>query len=139
MIHGPALDGLGTREPDVYGAQTLQEIDGHIREVAAELSMTVEIHQTARESEFVRLLTGGTRRFDGAVVNPAALSHTSDAIAEAVRNAPYPVIEAHMSNIHAREAWRRRSVTAAGAAGVVAGFKGDSYALALMALRRLIG
>lgn len=138
VIHGPELDRLGTREPDTYGTQTLDEINAYIEEVAASLSMGVEIHQTGRESEFERLLAAAAGDVAGAIINPAALSHTSRAIAEAVRSAPFPVIEVHLSNIHAREPWRRRSVTAEAAAGVVAGFKADSYALALRALRRLI-
>lgn len=138
VVHGPELDRLGAREPEIYGTQTLAEINAHIEEVAAGLSMDVEIHQTARESEFVSLLSAAADDVAGAILNPAALSHTSHAIADAVRSAPFPVIEVHLSNIHAREPWRRRSVTAEAAVGVVAGFKADSYALALNALRRLM-
>ncbi|MDQ4064682.1 MAG: 3-dehydroquinate dehydratase [Actinomycetota bacterium] len=137
VIHGPNLDALGTRAPEIYGTQTLDQINAYIEEVAADLGMSVEIHQTAREAEIISLLTDGAGIFDGAVLNPAALSHTSHAIADAIKGAPYPVVEVHLTNIHGREQWRRRSVTAESAVGLVAGFKADSYALALDALRRL--
>jgi 3-dehydroquinate dehydratase-2 len=138
VIHGPLLDTLGTREPEIYGYQTRDDIDNAIRKEAAELGFEVEIHQTAREGEFVELLTAGVGELVGAVLNPAAYSHTSRAIAEAIAAVPYPVIEVHLSNIHAREPWRRRSVTAGQSVGVIAGFRGNSYLLALRALKEMI-
>lgn len=134
VIHGPNLDHLGIRSPEIYGSETLDEINAHIERVAGELGVEVEIHQTAREEEFVELLSSAGEDVDGAVVNPAVYSHTSRALADAIRLLPYPVVEVHLSNIHAREPWRRRSVTAEGSVGVIAGFKADSYALGLRAL-----
>jgi 3-dehydroquinate dehydratase II len=138
VIHGPNLDRLGERDPEHYGTQTLDEVNAHIEKVAGELGMTVEIHQSAIEEEIVRLIEEAAGRVAGAIVNPAIFSHTSAAIARAVESVDYPVIEVHLSNIHAREPWRRRSVTAEGSVGVVAGFKAHSYSLALRALKELV-
>lgn len=138
VIHGPSLDRLGTREPALYGSMTLDEVNAHLEKQAADLGIEVEIHQTAREGKIIELLVEGADGFDGALLNPAAYSHTSRAIADALRTLPYPVVEVHLSNIHAREPWRRRSVTAEASAGVIAGFKADSYALGLRALKGLI-
>ena len=137
VIHGPNLNLLGTRELSVYGSSTLEEVDAQIRAAASELGIDVDVHQSAHEGEIIELLHRGIGRVEGAVLNPAAYSHTSRAIADAMRAVPYPVIEVHLSNIHAREPWRRRSVTAEAARGVVAGFGAGSYALALSALARL--
>lgn len=138
VIHGPNLNLLGTRELAVYGSTTLEEIDGSIRKAAADLGVEVVIHQTAHEGRIIELLHEGIDDVDGAILNPAAYSHTSRAIADAIRSVPYPVIEAHISNIHAREPWRRHSVTAEAAAGVVAGLGSGSYIAGLNALKRLI-
>lgn len=138
VIHGPNLNLLGSRELSVYGSATLDDLNGEIRTAADELGIDVEIHQTAREGEIIELLHGGIDEVAGAVLNPAAYSHTSRAIADAVRAVPYPVIEVHLSNIHAREPWRRRSVTAEAAGGIVAGLGAGSYIAALQALKRMI-
>ena len=137
VLHGPNLNLLGWREPEIYGTTTLEEIDEQIKNEAGELGIDVEIHQSAREGELIELLHEGIGSVDGAILNPAAYSHTSRAIAEAVSAVPYPVIEVHLSNIHAREPWRRRSVTAEAAAGVVAGLGPLSYLVALQALKGL--
>lgn len=138
VIHGPNLNLLGTRELEVYGSATLDDVNKEIRAAAEELEIDVTIHQTAREGEIIELLHGGIDEVAGAVVNPAAYSHTSRAIADAIRAVPYPVIEVHLSNIHAREPWRRRSVTAEAARGIVAGLGAGSYVAALNALRRMM-
>lgn len=135
VIHGPNLNLLGSRELEIYGSATLQELDDQIRAEASELGIEVQIHQTAREGEIIELLHGGIGNVDGAVLNPAAYSHTSRAIADAIRGVSFPVIEVHLSNIHARESWRSRSVTAEAAAGVVAGLGAQSYLTALRALK----
>ncbi|MEA2453574.1 MAG: 3-dehydroquinate dehydratase [Actinomycetota bacterium] len=138
VIHGPNLDRLGTRELTVYGEQTLDEVNEAISGAAKELGLEVEILQTAREGEIIERLHAAIDSVGGAVLNPAAYSHTSRAIADAIRAVPYPVIEVHLSNIHAREPWRRRSVTAEATAGIVAGFGADSYVAALRLLKGLI-
>jgi 3-dehydroquinate dehydratase-2 len=137
ILHGPNLDRLGSRETSVYGSQTLDEVNVAIGAEASELGLEVEIHQTAREGEIIERLHAAIGSIEGAVLNPAAYSHTSRAIADAIRAVPYPVIEVHLSNIHAREPWRRRSVTAEAARGVVAGFGADSYLAALRLLKGL--
>jgi 3-dehydroquinate dehydratase II len=137
VLHGPNLNLLGSREQDVYGSSTLAEIDEQIEAEAADLGAEVELHQSAREGEIIELLHAGIGSVDGALLNPAAYSHTSRAIADAIRAVPFPVIEIHLSNIHAREPWRRRSVTAEAAVGVIAGFGPRSYLLGLQALHRM--
>ena len=138
VLHGPNLDRLGSRELSVYGDQTLAEVNDAITAEAAELGIEIEIHQTAREGEIIERLHSAIDDVDGVVLNPAAYAHTSRAIADAIRAVPYPVIEVHLSNIHAREPWRRRSVTAEAAKGIVAGFGPGSYLAALRLVKALI-
>lgn len=138
VIHGPNLDRLGSRELSVYGDRTLDEVNDAITKVADELALEVEIIQTAREGEIIERLHAAIDSVEGVVLNPAAYSHTSRAIADAIRAVPYPVIEVHLSNIHAREPWRRRSVTAEAARGIVAGFGAESYVAALRLLKGLV-
>ena len=138
VVHGPNLNLLGTRELSVYGPATLEEVDRALAAEAKELGIELDIHQTPHEGRIVELLHAGIGEVAGALLNPAAYSHTSRAIADAMRAVPYPVIEVHLSNIHAREPWRRRSVTAEAAAGIVAGFGVRSYTVALRALEGVV-
>ncbi len=138
IIHGPNLNLLGTRELAVYGNATLDDVNKEIQTAADDLDIEVTFHQTAREGEIIELLHGGIDSVAGAILNPAAYSHTSRAIADAIRAVPYPVIEVHLSNIHAREPWRRHSVTAEAARGIVAGLGAQSYVAALHALRSMM-
>ena len=135
VIHGPNLNLLGSRELSVYGSATLADVNKDIQSVADQLDIELTIHQTAREGEIIELLHAGIDSVGGAILNPAAYSHTSRAIADAIRAVPYPVIEVHLSNIHAREPWRHRSVTAEATTGIVAGLGAGSYIAALHALR----
>ena len=139
VIHGPNLNLLGTRELQVYGPSTLAEVNDLLGAEADALGVELSIHQTAREGEIIELLHDGIDSIDGALMNPAAYSHTSRAIADAIRAVPFPVVEVHLSNIHAREEWRRSSVTAEAAAGIVAGFGPRSYVLGLRALQGIVG
>ena len=138
VIHGPNLNLLGSRELSVYGEATLADVNKEIQAAADELGIEVSFHQSAREGEIIELLHAGIDTVGGAILNPAAYSHTSRAIADAIRSVPYPVIEVHLSNIHAREPWRARSVTAEAARGIVAGLGAGSYVAALHALRRMM-
>jgi 3-dehydroquinate dehydratase-2 len=138
VVHGPNLNLLGTRELAVYGTATLEDVNQLLEAEAKELAIDLDVHQTQHEGEVIELLHGGIGEVAGALLNPAAYSHTSRAIADAVRAVPYPVIEVHLSNIHAREPWRRRSVTAEAAAGIVAGFGPRSYTVALRALEGMV-
>ena len=137
VIHGPNLNLLGSRELSVYGSATLDDVNKEIQRAADELDIEVSFHQTAREGEIIELLHSGIDNVAGAILNPAAYSPTSRAIADAIRAVPFPVVEVHLSNIHSREPWRRRSVTAEAARGIVAGFGAQSYVAALHALRGL--
>ena len=138
IVHGPNLNLLGTRELAVYGTATLEELNASVAATAGELGIDIEIHQTAHEGRIIELLHEAIDHVDGAVLNPAAYSHSSRAIADAIRAVPYPVIEVHLSNIHGREPWRRRSVTGEAAAGVIAGLGSESYSAALRALQALV-
>lgn len=138
VVHGPNLNLLGTREPAIYGTATLEDVNHTIQSAAKELDVEVEIHQTNDEGRFIDLMHSGIGHVDGALVNPGAYAHTSRAIADAVRSVPFPVVEVHLSNIHARESWRRVSVTAEAAAGIVAGFGPLSYVVALHALTEIV-
>lgn len=139
VIHGPNLNLLGTRELSVYGTDTLDEVNEKVRSAAEQLAVELVFHQTAREGEIIELLHSSAEGFDGVVLNPAAYAHTSRAIADAIRSVPLPVIEVHLSNIHAREPWRHVSVTGEAAVGIICGFGAQSYVLALHALKDRIG
>lgn len=139
VLHGPNLDSLGAREPDVYGEVTLEVIDDLIRSEAATLGVEVDIRQTAREGELIEWLHEGSGKVDGAVINPGAYTHTSRALADAMRAVDYPIVEVHLSNIHAREEWRRVSVTAEAALGSISGFGPSSYLAAIRLLKDMGG
>ena len=138
VIHGPNLNLLGNREMDVYGPATLDDVNRQVAAEAKALEVTIEVHQSAREGEIIELLHSGIDNVAGALLNPGAYSSTSRAIADAMRAVSFPVVEVHLSNIHAREPWRARSVTAGEAAGIVAGFGPGSYIAGLRALKGLV-
>ena len=137
VIHGPNLNLLGTRELSVYGDLTLDEVNARLIVEADALEVELDLHQTAREGEIIELLHAAIGEVGGAVVNPGAYSHTSRAIADAIRAVPFPVVEVHVSNIHARELWRRHSVTAEAATGIIAGLGAGSYVAALRFLKEM--
>ena len=139
VIHGPNLNLLGTREPDIYGAETLAEIDARIRDEAARLGLAVTCLQFNAEGDIIDAIHRAGREADAIVLNPGAYTHYSLAIRDAVAAVPVPVIEVHLSNIYAREPFRRRSVIAAVARGQITGFGGQGYLLALQAVRALLG
>jgi 3-dehydroquinate dehydratase-2 len=134
VIHGPNLNLLGSREPEVYGTQTLADVDRFLSGVAEQLGVEVECRQFNAEGPIVDALHAAVDAYDGVVINPGAYSHYSYAIADAIAAIPIPVVEVHLSNIAAREAFRRTSVTAAACAGTVGGFGPTGYALALRGL-----
>jgi len=139
VIHGPNLNLLGTREPAVYGTQTLAEVDERIREEAAALGISVQIEQHNGEGALIDAIQGAAARVDGIVINPGAYGHYSYAIRDALAAGDVPAVEVHLSNVHAREPFRARSVVAPVCAGTVAGFGAVSYCLALRALVALAG
>lgn len=134
VLHGPNLNLLGTREPQVYGRTTLAEIDAALARLGAELGAEVACFQSNHEGALVDHVQAQAGRADGFVVNAAAYTHTSVALADALAGVARPYVEVHLSNVFARERFRHRSYLAAGAVGVVSGFGADSYLLGLRAL-----
>jgi 3-dehydroquinate dehydratase-2 len=134
VLHGPNLNLLGTREPDVYGTMTLADVDARIRERATELGIEVETAQSNGEGELIDLIQGAPGRYDAIVINPGGYSHSSVAIRDAIAGVGLPAIEVHLSNPSAREDFRKVDLVAGACRGVVAGFGWRSYAMALEAL-----
>ena len=135
ILHGPNLNLLGKREPDVYGTQTLQDIDAELEVLAAELAVEIETFQSNHEGDLIdRVHSAAENGFSGIVINPGGLTHTSVALRDALVASELPVIEVHLSNIHARESFRRRSLIADIAVGQIAGLGPLGYELALRAL-----
>lgn len=133
VINGPNLNLLGQREPDVYGEVTLEQIEAAMKELAQSENVDLESFQSNHEGEIVTKLQEADQDCDAIVINPAALTHTSVAIRDAVAAISIPTVEVHLSNIHARESFRRESYTAPVAAGVITGFGKESYLLGLRA------
>jgi len=134
VINGPNLNLLGSREPDVYGTARLADIEQLVRTRAEKLGASISWAQTNHEGEFVDLVQGLTGSSDGALVNAAALTHTSLALRDALLATEVPFVEVHLSNIFAREEARRKSLIADLAVGIIAGFGSRSYLLGLDAL-----
>jgi 3-dehydroquinate dehydratase-2 len=135
VLHGPNLNLLGTREPAVYGRVTLAEVDRLVRDRGRKLGVRVESRQSNHEGQLVDWLQSARRDgFFGVVFNPGAFTHYSIALRDAVAAIDVPVVEVHLSNIHAREEFRRHSVIAAAARGQISGFGPQSYLLGLDAL-----
>jgi 3-dehydroquinate dehydratase-2 len=134
VVHGPNLNLLGTREPEVYGKTTLEEIDQLILALAAELGMEVRVMQSNHEGEIIQAIQDCREWADGIVINPAGFTTTSVGILDALKAVGLPAVEVHLSNIRAREEFRRHSLTATAAIGQISGFGAESYLLALRAL-----
>lgn len=136
VIHGPNLNLLGSREPEIYGSLTLAELNERIEAAAADLSTGVECHQANGEGALVDLVQKAAGRVDGFVVNAGGYSHTSVALLDALAGVGRPYVEVHISNLAGRERFRRHSLLSARARGVVMGFGPDGYILALTGLVR---
>jgi 3-dehydroquinate dehydratase-2 len=134
VIHGPNLGLLGKREPGVYGTATLADVNALCESSAADLGVEVECRQSDVEGELVSWIGAAGADFDGIVINPAAYTHTSVAIRDAISACGLPVVEIHLSNTHAREPFRHESLTAPVCVGQLMGFGPFGYTLALRAL-----
>jgi len=137
IVNGPNLNLLGEREPEVYGRETLADIEEACRAKADQLGLAVDFRQSNSEAEIVDLIQKARRNAAGIIVNAGALSHTSIAILDALQAVEVPVIEVHLSNIFRRENFRRRSYVSRAATGVICGLRGHGYVLALEAMARL--
>ena len=134
LIHGPNLHLLGQRQPEIYGSQTLADIDQHLMEVATQRNVNLKIFQSNHEGEIVTTIGQHIDWADGILINPAAYTHTSVAIRDALATIGLPVIELHLSNVHGRESFRHHSYIAPIAMGTIAGFGACSYDLAIEAM-----
>lgn len=131
VLHGPNLNLLGTREPQIYGATSLQQIEAELARMATARGVELRSAQTNFEGELVALIQLARNWADAIIMNAAAYTHTSYAIRDAIDAVGLPTVEVHLSNIHAREAFRAHSVTAASCIGLITGFGANSYYLAL--------
>lgn len=133
IIHGPNLNLLGSRETSVYGQETLEDINKEISSLARELKVEVDFFQSNIEGEIVDAIQKAKGQYDVIIINPAGYTHYSVAIRDAISAVQIPTIEVHLSNIHAREEFRQKSVIAPVAKGQILGFGKNSYLLALRA------
>ena len=138
MIHGPNLQLLGTREPAVYGRVTLSQINKELKKIAKKRKVFLKIAQSNVEGDIVELIGKCSSKFDGILINPAAYTHTSVAIRDAIAASGIPAVEVHLSNIHSREEFRHKSLITPVVKGTILGFGMKSYTLGLEALIDLI-
>lgn len=134
VLHGPNLNLLGKRQPEIYGRLTLEQIDRKIRSLAKELGVEVEIRQSNSEGELVNWIQESPKQFGALVINAAAYTHSSVALRDALTAVGIPAVEVHISNIHKREEFRKRSLIAEAVVGQIAGFGVQSYLLGLRAV-----
>ncbi len=138
VVHGPNLNLLGSREPETYGATTLDDINAALEGLATELAVKIETYQSNSEGEIVSKIQSARNGFDGMLINAAAYTHTSVAVRDAVLAVAVPVVEVHLSNIYKREDFRHRSLLSDVVAGQIVGFGASSYLLGLRALAELV-
>ena len=137
VLNGPSLNLLGRREPEIYGRETLADIEAALKRRAVaigkqrKVSISIDLRQSNAESDLIGWIGAAMGKFDGIIINPASLTHTSIGLLDAIKATGLPCVEAHLSNIHAREDFRKKSITAAGCIGQIMGFRSTSYLLAL--------
>ena len=134
VLHGPNLNLLGKREPGIYGSQTLEDINSSLVELSADLGCELSFFQSNSEGELIDTIQTSAKECHGILINPAAYTHTSVAIRDALSAVGIPCVEVHLSNIHRRETFRHTSMVAPIAVGQICGFGQDSYLLGLRAL-----
>jgi len=134
VINGPNLNLLGTREPGIYGSETLDDINIGLQAAAQKLTVSVQFYQSNSEGELVDAIQRAVGIFDGIIINPAAYTHTSIAIRDAISAVAIPTVEVHLSNVYSREEFRHHSFIAPVAIGQIAGFGSSGYRLALEGL-----
>ena len=138
VLNGPNLNLLGKRQPHIYGHETLADVEADCRKLAAGLGLDMRFHQSNREYEIIDWVHEARETASGIVINPAAFTHTSVAILDALNAFDHPIIEVHISNVHKREEFRHHSFVSAIASGVIAGFGTQGYQLAIQRLATLI-
>ena len=138
VLNGPNLNLLGKRQPHIYGHETLADVEATCRATAAGLGLAMRFHQSNREYELIDWIHEAREDAAGIVINPAAFTHTSVAILDALITCEFPVFEVHISNVHKREEFRHHSFVSGRADGVIAGFGTQGYTLAIQRLARLI-
>ncbi|MCC7076714.1 MAG: 3-dehydroquinate dehydratase [Acidimicrobiia bacterium] len=134
ILHGPNLNLLGERDPEHYGSETLAEIEHLAMQRGEVLGLATEFFHTNHEGELVEAVQAAGRQAQGIIINPGALTHYSRALADAIDAVDIPVVEVHLSNIHARDEWRRTSVTAPCVTAIIAGFRQMGYVFAIDAM-----
>ena len=139
VLHGPNLNMLGEREPEIYGRVTLSQIDAELRRLGEELDLVVDTFQSNGEGALVDRIQAARGQYQALVINPAAYTHTSVAIRDAIQMLGIPVVEVHLSNVYRREPFRHHSTIADVVDGRIMGFGPESYYLALRAAAALIG
>jgi 3-dehydroquinate dehydratase-2 len=138
VLHGPNLNLLGTREPEVYGSMTLADIDEKLKEMGRELGVVVTSLQSNHEGALIDALHDARTSVDGVIFNPGGYTHTSVALRDAIAAIGIPVVEVHLSNVYAREEFRNKSLVSAVCAGKISGLGWRSYTLALRALVEML-
>ncbi|MBV8900073.1 MAG: shikimate dehydrogenase [Verrucomicrobia bacterium] len=139
VLNGPNLNLLGSRQPEIYGRETLADVEAECRRLGADLGLEIEFRQTNAEFQLIDWIHESRKRAAGIVINPAALTHTSVAVLDALNACECPILEVHISNIHKREEFRHHSFVSQVATGVICGFGAQGYFLAIQHLARLIG
>ena len=138
VVHGPNLGTLGRREPQLYGTTTLPEINGALTDAATKFGWEVTAFQANAEGAIIDAIEERTGHFDGLMINPGSFTHYGLALRDCLAALSVPIVEVHLTNIHARETWRRTSVTAEVARGIISGFGWRSYLLGLEALHGIL-
>tara|TARA_B100000902_G_scaffold376527_1_gene407701 strand:- start:378 stop:815 length:438 start_codon:yes stop_codon:yes gene_type:complete len=138
IINGPNLNLLGNREDDIYGKDSLDKIKSNCEKIGIEKELEINFFQSNNEGEIIDKIHEVNDKFDGLIINPAAFTHSSIAILDSLRAINKPKIEIHLSNIYAREEYRKKSITSEGVDGLICGFGGNSYLLGIEAICKLI-